>query len=95
MSSSVAKRWTRIASRSPYGIGWRTSATLQARVEQRPADLAAGLALAAAGADRADRDDRLRRAASIVAFGPEQRKSAPAASTSDALCITVSCVRSE
>ena len=33
---------------------------LQSGVEQRPADLAARLALAAAGARRADRDDRLR-----------------------------------
>ena len=29
ISSSVAKRWTRIASRSPYGIGCRTSATFR------------------------------------------------------------------
>jgi hypothetical protein len=27
MSATVAKRWTRIRSRSPYGIGWRTMAT--------------------------------------------------------------------
>ena len=71
MSSIVAKRWTRIASRSPYGIGWRTSATFEARVEQDLADLSAGLALAAAGARRADGDDRLR-LSSIVASGPEQ-----------------------
>ena len=94
ISSSVAKRWTRIASRSPYGIGCLTSATF------RPASSSACPTLrlvwllpqpvrvaqtATTGFDEW----------SIVASGPISRKSAPAASTIDALCITVSCLRSE
>jgi hypothetical protein len=94
ISSSLANRCTRIASRSPYGIGWRTSAT------RRPASSSACPTLrlvwllphpvrtaqtATTGFDEP----------SIVASGPSKRKSAPVESTSDALCITVSCLRSE
>ena len=62
---------------------------LQAGVEQDAADLAARLALAAAGADGADRDHGLRRSRASSRSGPSRRKSAPAARTIDALCITV------
>ena len=94
MSSSVAKRWTRIASRSPYGIGCRTSATLRPGVEQDLPDrrlvwlLPQPVRVAQHGDDGLGRAQHRR-------LGPSSRKSAPAASTIEALCITVSCLRSE
>ena len=94
MSSSVAKRWTPIASRSPYGIGWRTSATRRpASSSVRPTLRLVWLLpqpVRTAQTATTGFDER-----SMVALGPSKRKSAPAASTSDALCITVSCLRSE
>ncbi len=94
MSSRVANRCTRIASRSPYGIGWRTSATFRpASSRARPTlrlvcDLPQPVRVAQTATTGFAE-------CSMVASGPSSRKSAPAASTIDALCITVSCLRSE
>ena len=88
ISSSVSKRCTRIASRSPYGIGCRTSATLRpASSRMRPTlRLVWLLPQPVRTAQTATTGFVL---SSIVAFGPSSVKSAPAASTIDALCMTV------
>ena len=65
-----------------------------AAVEQDLADVAARLALAGTGSDGAHGDHRLR-ALEHRRLGPSSRKSAPAARTIDALCITVSWATSE
>ena len=65
---------------------------LEAGVQQQPSDPAAGLALAGPTAETATTGLVL---GSMVARGPSSRKSAPAASTAEALCMTSSCDRSE
>ena len=94
MSASVAKRWTRIASRSPYGIGCRTRTTSRPASRRiRPTRrLVWLLPQPVRTAQTATTGFVL---SSIVELGPSSRKSAPAAITTEALCITVACDRSE
>ena len=66
-----------------------------ARSAQQRGDVARRLALAGARAHGADGDDRLRRAQHRVGAAQIRRKSAPAASAREPMCITCSCVTSE
>ena len=94
MSASVANRCTRIASRSPYGIGWRTSPT-RSPAASSSSPIRRLVWLLPQPVRTAVTATTGFVASSIVERGPRSRKSAPAASAIDALCITSSCARSE
>ena len=89
MSPIVAKRWTRIASRSPYGIGWRIRPTRRpASSSERPiARLVWLLPLPVRTEQTATTGTGH---GIIVARGPSSVKSAPAARASEARCMTCS-----
>ena len=94
MSSRVAKRWTRIASRSWYGMGWRTRATFRPASRRIRPTLRLvwllPLPVRTAQTPTTGFDD-----VNIVERGPSSVKSAPAASAIDARCMTSSCGTSE
>ena len=94
MSASEPKRCTRIASRSPYGIGCRTSAT-DRPCERRIRPTARLVWLLPQPVRTAVTAITGLTLFSIVDLGPSRVKSAPAASAIDALCMTVSWARSE
>ena len=85
----LPKRWTRWRTRSPYGIGWRTRAGFSPSPSRSSATRRVVWLLPAPVrvAQTATTGLRLR---SMVRSGPSRVKSAPAASTRDATCITVS-----
>jgi len=89
MSSMLAKRCTRIASKSWYGIGCLTIATLSPAWRNTcPTCLLVWLLPAPVRTAHTATTGLL--LGSIVASGPSRVKSAPAASTRDAKCITCS-----
>ena len=93
-SSRVAYRCTRWASRSPYGIGWRTATTRLPSSFSAPA-IARVVWLLPTPVRTAVTATTGTSASSIVASGPSRRKFAPAAITSEPLLITYSCRTSE
>ena len=91
---SVANRWTTCLVRSPYGIGWRKTATrfpssrsscATRRVVWLLPDPVRTAQIATTGFVEV----------SAVSCGDRSRKPAPAASAFEATCITCSCVTSE
>ena len=89
-SSIAAKRCTFCFTRSPYGMGWRTETTRRPFARRRLATRRV-VWLLPAPVRTAHTETTGTFAFSMLAFGPISRKSAPQASTSEALCITVSC----
>src|SRR5579871_1755325 len=93
-SSMEPNRWTAWAARSPYGIGWRITATRRPLLRKNRATYRErGLLpdpVRTAQTLTTGFEDRI-----IVEAGPASTKLGPAARTADALCITSASDRSE
>ena len=89
-----AKRCTRWARRSPYGIGWRTTTT-RFPASRRVCATRRVVWLFPEPVRTAQTATVGTSALSVVSFGPSSVKLAPAARTSLALCITYSWETSE